>query len=244
MFTLLVFKPVSLLFIKNKTTRQKKVSALLRFLSAKTLKVLGCKIQTKGLENLKKTSAYLIVANHVSYLDIPLLYSFIDNNRFVSHSEIKENNPLLSVIVKAGGSYFIERRNFKQIRKELRETADILKQGLNLIFFPEGTSTDGSEIKPFHSLFFATATQAKKPVLPICINYKKVDDQAFSMENRDLICWYDDRLSFVQHLFRLLQLKSITVEVIFLPPIDSNHKTSRWLAEESHKQVQKHFKKL
>ena len=227
--------------IKNKIIRQKKISSLLRFLSAKMIRIIGCSLKVEGLEYLQSKQNYLIVANHVSYLDITLLYSFIDKNRFISHLELKENNPFLSLMIKVGGSYFIERRNLKYIRKELREATTILKQGLSLIFFPEGTSTDGSEIKPFHPLFFGTATQAKKPVLPVCINYKKVDGSAFNLKNRDLICWYDDETSFAQHLFSLLSLKSIEVELLFLPPIDSKGKTSRFLAEESQRQIQKHY---
>ena len=133
--------------------------------------------------------------------------------------------------------YFVERRNLKNIRKELRETINILKNGLHLIFFPEGTSTDGSKMLPFHPLFFTTAIQAKKSVLPVCVNYTKVEDECFGLKNRDLICWYDRdgrKVSFTNHLFRLLQLKSIEVTIQFLPPINSANKNSRSLAEESY----------
>ena len=230
------------LSIRNQIYRQKKLSSFSHLLSSIMLTVLGCKIKTKGLEHLKKNQTYLITANHVSYLDIVVLYKFIKHSRFISYMELRESDPFLNLIISAGGAYFVEKRNLKNIRKELKETTAILKNGLNLIFFPEGTSTDGSEIKPFHSLFFATIKQGSAKVLPTCINYTKIENKPLSLKNRDLICWYDDRLSFTQHLFRLLQLKSITVELLFLPSIDSTNKTSRQLAEESRKQIQHHFK--
>ena len=239
---LLLFRGIGWLFIRSKTKRQKRVSALVRFLSIQIRRVIGCSIKVKGLEYLKNKQNYLIVANHVSYLDIILLYNFIGRNKFISHFEIKEGNPFLNIIIKAGGVYFVERRNFNRLRSELRETSAILKQGLNLIFFPEGTSTDGLKIAPFHSVFFSTAIQAQKPILPVCINYKKIEELTWSTKNKDLICWYGDNVSFTQHLFRLLRLKSIEVELVFLSPIDSEGKNSRWLSTESQKQIQKHYR--
>ena len=230
------------LITRDKVRRQKKLSSFSHLLSSKMVRALGCQVKTKGLEQLKKNQNYLITANHVSYLDIVLLYKFINHGRFISYVELKESDLFLNLIISAGGAYFVEKRNLKNIRKELRDTTTILKNKLNLILFPEGTSTDGSEIKPFHSLFFATSRQAGAQVLPVCINYKKIENKPLSLKNRDFICWYDDRLGFVQHLLRLLQLKSIEAEILFLHPVDPTNKTSHALAEESRKQIQKHFK--
>ena len=201
---------------------------------------MGVKIETKGLEHLKKKKNYLIVSNHVSYTDITLIHLFIKNNRFITHYEWQENNPFLNLISRKAGVHFIERRNLKNIRKELRDATNVLKQGLHLVFFPEGTSTDGSKILPFHPPFFATAIQAQKSVLPICINYRKVNSIPLTAKNHNLICWYDHKVSFSKHFLQLLQFKSIEVEILFLPPIDTKGKNSRNLAIESRKQIIKH----
>lgn len=201
---------------------------------------MGVKIEAKGLEHLKKRENYLIVSNHVSYTDITLIHLFIKNNRFITHYEWQESSPFLNLIATKAGVHFIERRNLKNIRKELREATNVLKQGLHLVFFPEGTSTDGSKILPFHPPFFATALQAQKSILPICINYKKVNNTPLTAKNHNLICWYDHKVSFATHLLQLLQFKSIEVEILFLPPIDTKGKNSRSLAIESREQIIKH----
>ena len=198
---------------------------------------MGVKVKAEGLEHLKKKENYLIVSNHVSYTDITLIHLFIKNNRFITHYEWQESSPFLNLIATKAGVHFIERRNLKNIRKELREATNVLKQGLHLVFFPEGTSTDGSKILPFHPPFFATAIQAQKSVLPICINYQKVNNTPLTAENHNLICWYDHKVSFSTHLLQLLQFKSIEVEILFLSPIDTKGKNSRSLAEESREQI-------
>ena len=239
---ILVFFSTTVSFlVKDKTLRRKKISSLIRFLSKKLMKTLSFKIKAEGLNNFQKDQNYLIVANHVGYSDITLLHSFIKNNCFITHYEWQEDSPFLNLIAKKAKVYFIERRNLKNIRTELKETADILKKGLHLVFFPEGTSTNGSRILPFHPLFFTTATRTKTPVLPVCINYKKINNEPVSIKNRDLVYWYDRKMSFMGHLLKFLQLKSIEVNINFLPPINSESKNSRSLAVESRESIQKHF---
>ena len=234
---LVIFSTVSEFFIKNKVKHQKKVSKLIQFLSQKLMKSLGFKITVEGQKHIQKDKNYLFVANHVSYTDITLIHSFICNNRFITHYEWRESSPFLDLISRKAKVYFIERRNLKNIRKELRDTIDILQKGLHLVFFPEGTSTDGSKILSFHPLFFSTAIQAKKSVLPIYINYKKIENQDINSKNKDLVYWYDHTLSFAKHLLRLAQLKSIEVHIKILPPISSKGKNSRELAEQSREKI-------
>ena len=244
-FILISFNALMFIFIKNKVKRQKKISNLAHFLSKKLMKAMGFKITVEGLQHLQKNQNYLIVANHVSYIDITLMYSFIQNNRFISHYEWKENSPFLHLILNGANVYFVERRNLKNIRKELREITDILKKGLHLVFFPEGTSTDGSEIRAFHPLFFAAAISAKKSILPCCISYTKVNNEVWNIKNREFICWYDTDTKaspgFTAHLLQCLQLQSIEANIQFLPPLSSEGKNSRTLAEESREQIQKNL---
>ena len=203
--------------------------------------IMGFTIKAEGREYLKKNKNYLIVANHIGYIDIPLLQFFIHNNFFISHHEVREDSLFLNFIASQAGAYFIERRNLQKLRKELRETTELLKKGFHVIMFPEGTSTNGNKILPFHPPFFSIAIHSKTPVLPVYINYEKIENQDFNIKNRDLICWYDDKISFKNHFLKLLQLKSITVKVKFLPPLPIENKTSRLLATESREQIEKYF---
>ena len=161
-FILFCYKGGLFLFVRDKIQRSKKTSRILQVLSYKLITALGFKVTLEGEEILQKNINYLIVANHANYVDIPLLQAFLKDNRFISHYEVKERTPLLNLISIASGAYFIERRNLKNIRKELRGAVDILQKGLHLVFFPEGTSTDGSKLFPFHAPFFFTTISAKK----------------------------------------------------------------------------------
>ena len=223
------------LFTRNKVTRQKRLSFFISFLCKSFLKHLTLKLKVQGLEHLKTSENYLIVANHVSYIDIFLLHVPILNSRFISHTG---NGFLLTSIARNAGSYFIK-RDFTNIRKELREATNILKQGLNLVLFPEGTNTDGSSILPFHSLFFNTAIYARKQVLPTRIRYTKVNGEDFGPQNRNLICWHLSEISFMKHLVSFLQLQSVEATIEFLLPLSSEGMSSRSLAEKSRNNILK-----
>ncbi len=216
------------------------MSRVLQWLSRRQIKSIGMKVKVEGLEHLQENKNYLIAANHVGYMDIPILQSLMHNNRFITHDDVRGQNSFLGLIAKTAGGYSI-RRDLKNIRTELRDTTNILKNGFHLIFFPEGTSTDGSQIKPFYPFFFSTAIRAGKSILPVYIKYIKVGKESFNINNRDLICWYREETGFKKHFFRLLQIKSGEVSVRFLPPISSEGKSSKALARESWEQIQKHF---
>jgi len=229
---------------KNNPEKYKKLTAISSILLNILLWVFGVKITVtdknrnplpykQRLKYFQKNK--LIVSNHLSYIDIALFQSILRNNCFISHHEVKQQSPLLYFISRLSGSYFIE-RSIKNIRQELRDIADILKSKVNLVLFAEGTSTDGSGVLPFHSLFFSAAGLANKDVLPVCINYTHINGQPFSLKNRDRICWYKEtHISFLQHLFSFFELKSVKITITFCEPIKNKGKNSRTLATESHR---------
>ena len=240
-----------MLIYKNNIKKYKKLNIASFTLLNILIRILGIKLTvtdaSKNIIKHKQIPEYLqnnklIVSNHLSYLDIALIQSTLKNNCFISHHEIKQQNPILHFISKLSGSYFVERRNLKNIRKELRDVAQILKSGVNLVLFAEGTSTNGSSVLPFHAPFFSTASLANKDILPICINYTHINNEPFSIKNRDQICWYEgQKASFLQHLFSFFELRSVRANITFCDLIEHKGKNSRTLAEESHKTIKALF---
>lgn len=175
------------------------------------LTILGVEVQTKGQKN-KKTN-HLIVANHLSYLDI-LVHSSQSPSCFVTSMEIKET-PVLGQICSLAACLFVERRNKENLRKEISELTESLEAGIDVTIFPEATSTNGEQLLRFRRPLFAAAIFADKPVQPICLNYFTPDMNRLTLKNRDDVCWYGD-MDFVPHLWRLVGHRNLIAELNYL----------------------------
>lgn len=160
----------------------------------------------------------LMVCNHMSYLDI-MAISSVRPSVFISSVEM-ENTFFLGFMARIGGTFFVERRNVRNIKGELDGITEIISQGFNVVLFPEGTSTDGSQILPFRSSFLAGASEAGVDVVPVCLKYSRIDGEVFSPENCDLVCWYGD-MSFTPHFLRFITVRRTEVDIAFMQGMNS-----------------------
>lgn len=215
-------------------------SCLIRF----CLKRFGFRLSLKDPSSvLKGRSNYLIVANHIGYLDIPLLQAVLHRNVFLTHNEVREKHPFLVFFPRRLGAYFIERRNTKNLRREIRNIAELLKKGFHFVFFPEGTSSEGRGLLPFHAPFFLSAVVAKKSVLPVCIRYPLINNQVFSETNKHFVCWSRKKESFGKHFFKLLsEVKTLHIHIEVLNPVPVKNQTARSLTLQTHQSLQKALK--
>jgi len=181
------------------------------------VKVLSIKVDHEGTENLENAGK-LIVSNHMSYLDI-IIYSSIRPAVYVSSVEI-EKTFFLGWLASLGGTFFVERRNPKLIKLEIDRISELIDEGFNVVLFPEGTSTDGSEILPFRSSLLAATSASDIDVIPACLKYTSVNNEPFGETNRDSVCWYGD-MSFAPHFMNLVKLKNITADVNIFRPLSS-----------------------
>lgn len=186
-------------------------------LSQITLRVLGFYIRPVIQDpDLRQTPGQLIVCNHLSYMDILILSAFFPCV-FVTSVEIQQSG-FLGWIAKSAGCLFVERRSRENRDQEALEIARMLKLGFSVVLFPEATSTDGSSVLPFKNSMFQSAIEAKKPVLPICLNYRRVNRHSFSSKNRDRLFFYGD-MDFFPHLMKLTRQSSVEVEMVLCPTI-------------------------
>ncbi|HOJ49733.1 MAG TPA: lysophospholipid acyltransferase family protein [Spirochaetota bacterium] len=204
------------IFISNKKSKIRKQLATTSFFCKVLNKLIGIKINVNGIENFKVFENGLIVANHLSYIDILVLISEVPSI-FISSVEV-EKTFLLGYIVKLGGAIFIERRSRKDIKKEIEKITKKLKDGFNVAFFPEGTTTNGDKIKGFKSSFFESAAESSVNILPVCIFYDKINNKDINESNRDKVFYYGN-MKFFSHFFKLLFVKNIKIRVDFLEPI-------------------------
>lgn len=186
-------------------------------------------------EELFKKNNYLLVGNHLSYVDI-LVLSSVKPAVFVTSVDLGETK-FLGSMAEMGGSIFVERRSRAQIARDLRMMTETLRAGHNVVIFPEGTSSDGSGVLPFKKSLLMSAVEAKKDVLPIVFKYTELDGEPFSTKNADRICWYGD-MTFGAHFADILSTKSLRAELHFLDPVSvETFSTRQQLADEAYARI-------
>jgi 1-acyl-sn-glycerol-3-phosphate acyltransferase len=181
------------------------------------LKILGIRIRTFGTPY--SSAPTLFVANHVSYLDIPVLGAILPAV-FVAKSEVAKW-PLFGFLAKVQNTIFIERRSTRAVDQRAELQVHLAKRQ-GLIFFPEGTSSDGLQVLPFKSSLFGMVEEFSHDIpitiQPISLTCTELDGFPLLREERPLYGWYGD-MTLPQHLWNVFKHGHFTVEVIFHPTV-------------------------
>lgn len=156
----------------------------------------------------------LLVANHLSYLDVVVIAAHIPAV-FITSREI-EATPVLGGICKASGCLFVERRRMTSVHVDIDQLTTQLGRGANVMLFPEGSTSDGSTFLRFKSTLVEAAIRSRAKVQPLSLRYLTVDGEPFGERNRDNVAWYGD-MAFFPHLVRLLSTRRIDCELVVLP---------------------------
>jgi len=193
------------------------------------LGLLGVHVQVKHRERLfKKSDVLLIVANHLSYIDVLVLSSLIPAV-FVTSVELK-HTAVIGALARLSGSLFVERRKPSGLKREIEEIAFVLGQGLPVALFPEGTTSNGDRVHQFKNSLFDAAIAKRANIMPLCLRYTRVNDKPLTPQNRDDVFYYGG-ITFFKHIPRLLALSSIDVDIIPLSTITSKpHHTRKDLS--------------
>lgn len=127
----------------------------------------GAKVETVGLENIDRSKPYIYIANHQSFVDIPVLFAALDVNiYFIAKEELKKM-PFIGWYMTAVGMIFIDRSDRRKSLLSLKKAASIIDGGKNVIMFPEGTRTKDGKIGSFKKGTFVLASMANVDLLPI-----------------------------------------------------------------------------
>ena len=130
------------------------------------LRVLGVRLEVRGTA---RPGAKLIVANHVSWLDI-LAIDAVEPARFVSKAEVR-HWPLFGRLAVAVDTLFIERDRARDALRVVHQMAEALQAGDTLAVFPEGTTSDGRELLPFHANLLQASIATATPVQPLALRF-------------------------------------------------------------------------
>ncbi|MFM6929807.1 MAG: lysophospholipid acyltransferase family protein [Bdellovibrio sp.] len=209
-----------------------------RFFSGLMLKSLGLKLIVTNRPTDSHQGS-LIVSNHMGFIDILILASVMPVSFITSH-EMKENT-LLGPITELAGCMYVERRSRTRILEEMKSLAMALKEGFDVVLYPEATSTNGERVLPFKRTLMMAAAEAGVPIRPAVVNFREVNGEDFHVKWRDSVCWYGD-VSFGTSFWGTLTLKSVTAEIEFLDVITVNPGDDRGLiADKAHALISSKF---
>ncbi|MEM6902781.1 MAG: lysophospholipid acyltransferase family protein [Pseudomonadota bacterium] len=230
------FQAIIIAFPPLRRAHEHKIPVLFHKLACR---VFGIEIEVHGTP--ADQHPVLFVANHTSYIDIPVLGSLIPGC-FVAKAEVA-SWPLFGILAKLQRTVFIE-RNRRDLKNQRDKMIDRVEQGTDLILFPEGTSSDGLSVLPFKSALFSIAqppardgvTVTPLTIQPVAVTCTHLDSLPLGRDMRHVYSWYGD-MDLMPHLWRLASLGHCAVTVAFLKPVDPATKNRKQMAQQAEQAV-------
>ncbi|WP_353071666.1 lysophospholipid acyltransferase family protein [Tunturiibacter gelidoferens] len=174
------------------------------------VRVLGFECSVEGAVPLGGA----VVSNHLSYLDI-LLYSSVQPFVMVAKTEVR-GWPLLGWLTARAGTVYVKRGGGPKTYPAVNAAmAEAYRSGLPVLFFPEGTTTEGAEVLPFRRGLFHSVLDGGVPLRVAALRYSldpyAVNGGATVGED---VCWWGD-MEFASHMFRFLGLRGLRAKIRF-----------------------------
>jgi lyso-ornithine lipid O-acyltransferase len=170
----------------------------------------------------------LILANHVSWLDIPVV-SAICPIAFVAKREVA-GWPIVGVAAKLLRTVFVDRTRRHQTPEVNAEIARRLGEGDPVVLFAEGTSSDGNRVLEFRSALVGAVAQVDPThrvlLQPVSIGYTRIQGLPMGRQHRPLVAWYGD-LDFGPHFKEFVQRGAVDVTVSFGEPVPFDNGADR-----------------
>ena len=188
-----------------------------------TLAVLGVELQVRGTPPTH--GPLLLVSNHISWLDILVMHA-ARHCRFVSKSEVK-HWPLIGTLATGAGTLYIERTSRRDAMRVVHHMAEHLQAGEILAVFPEGTTSNGIDLLPFHANLIQAAISADAPVQPVALSFTDARTGQTSLAP----CYIDDDTLLGSFWRTLTAPGGITVVVAYGTPQHAEGRDRRaWAA--------------
>lgn len=200
-------------------------AAMPRFIHRVFCRIAGVDVRHVG--DRLTGGGVLYVANHISWLDIPVLGSTIPAS-FVAKTEVGDMG-LMGKLAAMQRTIYVERGARHRIGEQRDEIAARLAAGDNIILFPEGTSTSGNAVLPFKTSLFAVAEDAALKraddggpldlrIQPVSLAYTHVNGLPMSRAGRYKVAWIGED-EFAPHFREVMRLGRLRAMVQFHPPV-------------------------
>ena len=230
MWTLAGLTSQCLVFTWSTSARKRKIT---RFWARGMLRCLGVSLQIHDSspnlsqnashnagQNAGQNSTVLLVSNHVSWLDILVLFA-VAPVVYVAKSDIR-HWPVLGWMVALADTCFIDRDRRHALRSVHSALTAHLQAGQSIAIFPEGTTSEGSALLPFHAGLFEAAIKAQVPVLPVCLRYSHVQAA------------YVGEQTLINSALSILTCTNLQALAVVLPCLDTQGQDRASLSAKAH----------
>ena len=205
------------------STRQR--DWLISYWSWQLLRVLGVHIRADRAPVCPQGA--LLVSNHISWLDIYLIYG-ARRVHFVSKAEVRKW-PVAGWLAHKGGTLFIERGKRADTARINQEMRDLMQHGAWVGVFPEGTTSDGRGVSKFYSSLLQPAVELSCPIVPVAIRYTQNGEYTAAPA-------YTDGISLWESLQRIISVSGLVAELSFGEPLPAEQHR-RLLAQRAEKAI-------
>ncbi|HWP13003.1 MAG TPA: lysophospholipid acyltransferase family protein [Ramlibacter sp.] len=189
----------------NERQREARVQAW----ALEMLALLGIHLELRGRPPV--AGPVLLVANHISWLDILVMHA-ARHCRFVSKADVRRW-PLIGALASGAGTLYIERASRRDAMRVVHHMAESLKRGEVVAVFPEGTTSNGLALLPFHANLIQAAISAGAPVQPVALSFLDTESRVTSLAP----CYVDDD-TLVASVWRTLTAPAVTAVVHYGEP--------------------------
>src|SRR6185295_344511 len=210
--------PLQLLFVR---TGSRYARSFPHWYHRQVCRLVGIRLTVVG--EIAEQQGVLIIANHVSWLDITVL-SAVAPVSFVAKQEVA-SWPFVSWLARLQRSVFVDRTRRNEVVDKANEILSRLAAGDHIVLFAEGTSSDGNSVVPFKTALLAAAKPpggrpmgAKVSAQTLALTYPSIYGLPLCRRGRHVIAWYGD-MDMASHAWRLLGLGPIDAHIRIGPPV-------------------------
>jgi len=195
------------LALRRPSARLARADWLHRF-CAQAVREMGIEIETVG--SFPEKGA--VISNHLSYLDI-VMFAALRPCVFVSKLEVK-SWPVIGWMTVMAGTVFVDRGHGGSALRAGSRMQSVMEQGMPVVFFPEGTTSNGEGLLKFHSGLLAQVLEVGEPVTTAYLQYSLGEGNEPGADVRNDVAYWGD-VSMGSHVFRLLGLRNIKAKIWF-----------------------------
>lgn len=193
--------------------------------SAQLVAMLGVGIQVSGTP----PESGLITANHISFLDIYVINAVMPS-AFVSKDDVR-SWPLIGWLATKTDTIFMERGSHRAAQRTRESLVMHMQSGKRVALFPEGTTSRGDTVLPFHSALLQSAIDAGADVTPVALQYTEASGQ------RSYAPAYVDEISLLECLWTIASSTRLTVRMEILPMLTTTGIDRRHLSSHAHRAI-------